>query len=161
MHLKPLSETPDVSQEMRVREIMNIRQALNILTELVFEPQDGDMLTPNELERRRRMRFQGALTYIADLIKSLFRQSLAIGNDDRAMIEKAPTKAKWEEIRSGIGLLAEHPLWTTEFELSSRMKAVDAALSKNQDIEKSLGAVGLKLGFLVGADKLTNDWMGT
>jgi hypothetical protein len=159
LQVKPLTAKGDEGQTLRNRERENILQALNMLNEIVFEPQGaGVPLSAEEAERRRRMVYQSSLAYIAFLIRSIYRHELTLGDQEVAMLEKQPTEAQSQRIRQAIERLASHPVWSTKFEHSPKMKAVQDALSKNQDAKTALDAVGLKLGYLVGADELSNDW---
>lgn len=159
LHTSPLEETGERGEELRVRERENIIRVLNILDELVFEPEgaNGGELSENQLERRRRMIYQGSLSYISDLLKALHRQLLAL-EPERAFLDKNPTEEHEGLIRQAIQRIVDHPIWTADFDLSSKTKAVRDALSKNQDVERAFSAVGLKLGYVVGADQLPNDW---
>jgi hypothetical protein len=158
LQTKPLAPKGDDGQTLRNREKENILQALNMLNEIVFEPQGaGVPLTLDETTRRRRMVYQSSLAYIAVLIRSIYRHELAL-DQDNALLEKQPTEAQTQKIREAIGRLADHPVWVTDFEDSPKMVAVRDALSKNQDAKTAFEAVGLKLGYLVGADELAADW---
>jgi hypothetical protein len=158
LHTKPLGEPGELGEELRNRERENIIRALNQLQELVFEPSTGaNELTDAQLERRRRFIYGTALEYIANLVKSAYRQLLAV-EPERSFLEKTPTEAQETEIRAALERLVEHPIWMVDLKKSPKTRAVEDALSKNQDTEKAFGAVGLKVGYLVGADKLPNDW---
>jgi len=158
LQLKPLAEKSDEGQTLRNRERENIVQALNMLNELAFEPQgSGVALSDDETERRRRMIYQSSLVYISSLIRSLYRHVLVV-DQERAFLEKQPNDTHQQQIRQGIERLVNHPVWTADFDLSPKMKAVRDALSRNQDAKTAFEAVGLKLGYLVGADELPNAW---
>jgi hypothetical protein len=158
LHTAPLDEPGDLGEELRVHERQNIISALNIFEELVFEPEGGGgELTEKESERRRRMLYQGSLSYISDLIKGLHEWVFAV-EPDRGFLDKVPGLEQETMIRAGIERAVNHPVWTTKFDLSLKMNAVQDALSKNQDVEKAFSAVGLKRGYVVGADQLPNDW---
>jgi hypothetical protein len=157
IYTKPLTETGDDGQRLRLREKENITAALNILAEMVFEPDaDDGALSPQDLIRRKRMAYQSSLAYVSGLLRSLYRQILAV-EPDRAMMERIPNETQMAQIRDAIRRLVEHPVWTADFELSEKTKAVGDALSKNQDAKAAFEAVGLKLGYLIGADELSGD----
>jgi hypothetical protein len=61
-------------------------------------------------------------------------------------------------IEGDIARYLSHPVWTTGFDSSKKMKAVQDALSKNQDAAQAFSAVGLKLGYIVGVDPLDPNW---
>ncbi len=158
LHLSPLEEPSEDSQVYRLREQHNVTTALNYLTELAFEPQGGSgTLTEKEKERRRRMTYQSALAYISHLIKEIFRHVLST-DVERPMFEKAPSEADWEKIKECIRRLVDHPIWVSALKSTRKLRAVDEALSKNQDAHKAFSAVGLRVGYVVGADTLPSDW---
>src|SRR5262249_41129199 len=133
LHTTPLDETGETGEELRVRERENIIRALNIFEELAFEPEGGGgELTELELERRRRMLYQGSLSYISDQIRGLHEWVFAV-EPDRGFLDKVPNPAQEAMIREGIERIVNHPVWTADFDLSSKMTAVQDALSKNQD----------------------------
>jgi hypothetical protein len=158
LHTALLEEAGETGERMRLRERKTIVQALNILAELAFEPESGAAeLTDHQLERRRRMIYQSALSYISDQIRGLHEYVFAV-EAGRGFLEKDATPDHEARIRDGIRRIAEHPVWTAELDLSEKMKAVRDALSKNQDFEKAFSDVGLKRGYVVGADPLPNAW---
>jgi len=158
LHTAPLTEAGELGEELRGRERDNIIRALNILQEVAFEPQEKAVeLNGLERERRRRLLYQASLAYVSDLIKALHRQVLVV-DPERAFLDKTPTDEQEALIREGIVRIMEHPIWTTDFSFSDKTRSVEDALSKNQDVTAAFGAVGLKLGYVVGADKLPNSW---
>ena len=71
LHTALLEEAGETGERMRLRERNTIVQALNILAELAFEPESGAAeLTEQQIERRRRMIYQSALSYISDQIRA-------------------------------------------------------------------------------------------
>lgn len=158
LHTAPLDEVGVAGEEARGRERDNIVAALNILTELAFEPAAGATeLTDLEAERRRRLIYQASLTYVSDLIRQLYRQVLVL-DESRAFLDKVPSNSQETMIRDGIQKIVDHPIWTASLDQSSKTRAVNEAMQKNQDIANAMSAVGLKLGYAVGADKLPNKW---
>jgi hypothetical protein len=158
LHTAPLTEVGVAGEATRNIERTNIIRALNILQELAFEPAGGaQSLTDLELERRRRLVYQASLSYVADLIKALHRHVLVL-EPQRAFLDRVPNDDQELQIWEGIKRIVDHPIWTTDFETSDKTKAVREALLKNQDASNAFAAVGLKLGYAVGADVLPNDW---
>jgi hypothetical protein len=157
LHVAPLDAKGDTGTALRGRERDGICLVLNKLTELVFEPDGGRELTEAETERRRRMLYQSSLAYISDLLRKLVAHALVV-DKDRAFLEKPISGSSWEIVSAGIERLVSHPIWTCDFNLSKKCQAVTNALSKNQNAEKSFGEVGLKTGYLVGADELSSTW---
>jgi hypothetical protein len=158
LHLNPLAEVAAEADVLRTREKDNVVRALNNLTDLAFEPAEGAVeLSDREQERVRRMSYQSALAYIATLLKELYRQVLVV-DQERALFEREPTDAEWQQIVRGIERLVDHPVWNAKFDASQKMRDLEQALSKNQDAKKSFGGIGLKLAYLVGAEELGSDW---
>jgi hypothetical protein len=157
LHVAPLDAKGDTGTALRGRERDGICLVLNKLTELVFEPDGGRELTDAETERRRRMLYQSSLAYISDLLRKLVAHALVV-DKDRAFLEKPISGSSWEIVSAGIERLVNHPIWACDFNLSKKCQAVANALSKNQNAEKSFGEVGLKTGYLVGADELSSTW---
>jgi len=158
LHLKPLDIPASDSELARSRERDNLIRALNYLCELAFDPQPGeDVISGHDAERRRRMAYQSALSYVATLIRRLFGHVLALEESD-ALIGKAPSEEQWGKLRQGIQRLVDHPVWVADWDETQKMRAIRDALTKNQEAAKAFGNVGLKLGYLVGADKLPHDW---
>lgn len=156
LHTAPLEEVGTAAEEVRKRESYNIVWALNLLEESFFQPSHGaQTLTDLEEERRRRYLYQGAMQYVSDLLRSLYRQTLAT-DPPREFLDKYPNKEQEGQIRAGIERIANHPLWTVDLEHSAKTRAIKDALSKNQSVEDAFGNVGLKTGYVVGADNLPN-----
>jgi hypothetical protein len=158
LHTSPLTEIGVAGEEARGRERDNIVTALNFVNEVAFDPTAGALeLTEQELVRRRRLVYQGSLTYVSDLLKQLYRQVLVL-DEQRAFIDRAPSDEQEKQIRAGVERILSHPIWMADLGLSAKTKAVDDAMQKNQDVANAFSKVGLKLGYVVGADELSNTW---
>lgn len=151
LYLKPLLESGDVGREMRLRERFNIVQALNVFSKKAFATNGGE--SPQGKARMNRMLYQGALEYICKEIKGLYRHILST-EDGREFLDKMPTTDQWKKIDEGVQRLIDHDVWTASFEYSKKMRNIELALTKNQNLDSAFSAVGLKVGYLVGADKL-------
>jgi len=77
--------------------------------------------------------------------------------DGREFLDKDISDEHWEKISGLIDRLFSHPIWTVDFKHSMRTKAVETALSKNQNAEKAFSDVQLKPGYVAGMDKLPPD----
>jgi hypothetical protein len=153
MHLDPLSEKFDESTVLRSRERATIVRVLNILFSKCYEPANGSEMTPQEELRARRMSKQAALAYVAGLIRSLLGHRLVV-DGPRELVEKEPSPEMWTTIDADIGRILAHPLWTASLDKSSKMNAIKDLLEKNQGAAAAFSNVGLKLGYVVGADQL-------
>lgn len=158
IHTTPLEEKGVAGEECRQREKTNIVEALNHWNDLVFEPDAGAAeLTDLQAERRRRMVYGGAMSLIASLLKSTYRQVFAV-NEERAFLDKTSNETTEKQIHESIGRLVNHPIWTADFDQSQKTRDFREALLKNQDVVGVANAVGLKLGYVVGADTLPAAW---
>ena len=160
-HMAPLSEEGEEWQKARAREIENVKFALDSLADVAFLNADGGTeLTGIAADRRERMKYQSSLSYIALLIRKLYRQVLNIDDESRALLEKEPTDKQKQEILAGIKRIADHPIWTCDLDETPRTIAVKDALSKNQDAAASFRAVELRGDYVDGNETLPADWKG-
>lgn len=157
LQTSPLTEPLSEGKVMRERERQHVLRALNALAVKGFGA-DGSPLGKIEAERARRMGYQSALQYISYLLRRTFTAVLNPNREEFALMEKEPSKEQWAAIEAAIDRIIKHPVWTTDLEKSDRMRAVQNALSKNQDAAASFQAVGLTPGYVVGAEKLPSDW---
>lgn len=157
LHLQPLDEVKSDADHMRARERDDVIEVLNILVRLAFEPAEGAAeQTAREKERKRRISYQSSLAYIAHLLTTLTARVLKV-DEERAFLDKDPTAADWQDISEGIKRLLGHPAWEADFSHSEKMKAIEAALSKNQEASQAFRRVGLRPGYVLGDDKLDSD----
>jgi hypothetical protein len=157
IHTKPLRDRGPFGQACRSNEKQNISTVLNLVHELIFEPEpDGGEMSPQQIERRKRFSYQSSLAYCSTLLRAIYRQTYAT-EPDRAFLERTPKHEELIRIREAVTRLANHPVWTAEFD-TPKMLAVKSALQTNQDAKQAFEAVHLKLGYLVGADALPNQW---
>lgn len=157
LHLSPLSEKGEQMHDMRERELSSIVRLLNQFTQTAFEL--GASSSPQAQERMKRMMFQSSLQYIAGLLRQLFANIMA-EKPEAAFLKGEPTPQRWELIEAGIKRIIEHPIWTADWNHSDKTKAVYEALQKNQNAEDAFEAVGLRLGYVVGADALKATALG-
>lgn len=154
--MKPLGETGEAGVTLRTRERDTIVRLLNKVAELVLAPAEATGASDQEKDRAARMRYQAALEHNSKLLRSLVRQITA-GDDDNALFGKVLTTEDWDKIHDGIERLINHPIWTADWNHSPKTRAVYEALQKNQNAPKAFSDVGLRVGYLVGADPLASD----
>ena len=81
--------------------------------------------------------------------------------EDRGQFEVcrswSPARSPWSTIEKDVKRLFDHPVWTEDLTRTEKLAAVQDALSKNQGVEGAFAAVGLKLGYVVGADAFDPD----
>ncbi|MGC0238302.1 hypothetical protein [Arthrobacter sp. SD76] len=158
-HMAPLREKGEEWLLLRSREAENVKYALNALARAAFLNADGSYdLTADEIERRKRMSYQASLSYVSTLIVRLYMQVLSIDEDTRALLEKEPNDAQLEKIADGIQRIADHPIWTCDFDKSRKTRAVEDALTKNQDAVAAFRAVELRGEYVYGAESLPASW---
>lgn len=104
------------------------------------------------------MRYQSSLAYVAGLIRKLYRQVLSGDEESRALLEKEPTDEQKEKLQAGIQRIAQHPIWTCDWEKSDATRAVREALQKNQDAANAFRNVELRVDYVSGGESLPSDW---
>lgn len=154
VHILPLADYFIESQKSRQREHNNVIKTLNILHSKVFELTHP---SPQDEIKAKRIIYQSALNFTAGMLRQLVGHRLASASP-RQLLDKEPDTQLWITIEEDISRYLDHPVWTASFDKSPKMRAVQEALSKNQDIAQAFGAVGLKLGYIVGVDHLTDHW---
>jgi hypothetical protein len=151
-YTKPLPSRPyrgPSMQAARVRERQTIVRCLNLLYEKVYSDLDGASAI-NETERAKRMSYQGALLYVAKLIRKIVSNRVVPTAEEFTFVEKAPTEDQWAAIVQAVERLASHSVWTADYEGSPEMHAVREALAKNQNVEAALKDVGLTPSYCLG-----------
>jgi hypothetical protein len=154
IHMAPLAEYFAESQKLRERESNNVVKILNIFYTKAF---GLNQPSPQDEIRAKRLMYQSSINFAAGMLRQLIGYRLASA-PPRQLLDKEPTSEQWATIEADIARFLSHPVWTAGFDTSDKMKAVQDALSKNQDAAQALGAVGLKLGFIVGVDQLDPHW---
>ena len=137
------------AQTGRDTEASNVVTLLNILNDNAFEPSDEDaVLTTVEVERARRMCYQGSLSYITDLIRRMYDR-VVITATPKSPMSATLTEDQHAELSNAIKRIVSHPVWTADFERDAKMKAIKIALEKNQDIAEAFEGIGFDLSYLV------------
>lgn len=154
LHTAPLKELIPAQQKLRQREHDVVVKLLNLIYDRAFKLDASS--SENAKARAKRLVFQAAIAYVMSMLRNLVGHFSAVAAP-RQLIERDLTPEQWQQVEKGIDLLLNHPVWTAPFTMSKKMTAVSDALSKNQDAATAFGDVGLKLGYIVGADKLPPD----
>ena len=98
------------AQTGRDMEASNVVTLLNILNDNAFEPSDEDAaLTTVEVERARRMCYQGSLSYIADLIRRMYER-VVITATPKSPMSATLTEDQQAELSNAIKRIVEHPV---------------------------------------------------
>jgi len=153
LHIQPLEEKFEDSQGLRNRESETIVRLLNLLYNKAFEGQNGPEFTEREKLRAKRLSYQSSLNFVSGMLRSVHGHRVA-ATEPREILEKAGGDDIWNKIDGDIDRLLNHPVWFAEYEKSDKMRAIDVALSKNQDAGRAFRGVELKLGYVIGVDKL-------
>lgn len=154
VHMAPLTENFVDSQKSRERELNNVVKLLNILYEKSFGL--AHQSAQDEI-RVKRLSYQSSINFTSGMLRKLVGYRLATA-EPRQLLDKEPDAETWANIDADVARFLAHPLWTAAFDGSQKMKAVQDALTKNQDAEQAFGAVGLKLGYVAGVDELDPNW---
>lgn len=154
VHMAPLSDFFIQSQKSRERERNNVVAVLNVLYTKAFGIASP---SPQEEMRAKRLIYQSAINFTATMLRQIIGHRMASAAP-RQLLDKEPDAAMWTTIEGDVARYLSHPVWVTPFDSGAKMKAIQDALSKNQDAAQAFGAVGLKLGYVVGVDKLDPNW---
>ncbi len=157
LHLQPLEEPFTKGEPLRNREATNIVRLLNIFTNKLFEPDTGAVaLSERQKQRAKRMLYQSSLQYVSALLKQVASNVLTV-EVERVFLEREPTEEQWKRMATAVDLILNHPVWTADYGLSKKMKEIELALTKNQNVDRSFKAVDLKTGYALGVDKLDEE----
>ncbi len=146
LQFQPLSLKGEEFGAYRAVETENIALLLNAFTDAALSPPEGQLeLLPVQAAAAKRMLYQSALSYVADLLKKVFAHTMLV--DDLGAAR--PEDAKRQLIEAHVQRLTSHPVWTEQYARDQRMADVRNALEKNQDARRSFEEVGLDLAYLV------------
>ena len=102
LHLGPLDEEFQESQQLRNTEVQNIVCLLNIFGRLLFEPASrASELSDRETTRAKRLSYQSSLQYVASLLRKLVGHRTAV-ESPRELLEKSPSSEQWKTIEEDI-----------------------------------------------------------
>lgn len=158
LHVTPLKESFTEGQVIRDRESSTIVRVLNIFVSQALEPANGKNFSVQEETRLTRLKYQSALSFIAGILRFVVGYRL-VSKEPRELLDKNPSANVWNALEQDVKRLLDHPIWSVDFDHSNKTKAVNAALSKNQDWERAFREVGLTTGYVLGADKLDPSMM--
>jgi hypothetical protein len=158
LHSKPLTTMGAEGELRRAREAENIIRILNYFNGKVFEPNGEDVpLDESQKEVRRRFSYQASLKFVGEMLPKIVG-NICLKEADSAFLEAKFTDEQWKRSCDAIDRMIKHPIWSKEFKVGPKAKAVEEALLKNQGAKEALGAVGLTFGYIVGGEQLTTDW---
>lgn len=153
LHTNPLKESFSESQKSRSNERNLIIRVLNFFYQEAF---DGE-LTEKDKIRAKRLSYQASLNYVSSLLRKLVGHILVV-EPPREMLEKYPSDERMKALEDSVNRLLEHPVWTADLDGNEKVRSLGEALSKNQNADKSFSDLDLKLGYVIGADDLSDNW---
>ncbi len=143
----PLKEPFHDSTNRRDEETENTVWMWNmVVDELAAPAPQGEELTDNQKEARRRLFKQEALEHVSQLLAQLFRQVM-MKDAGELMLDGQPTEGQRDQIEKGILLITKHPVWTAPLDRDEKMLGVADALSRNQGGKEAFESVALKLSY--------------
>ena len=160
LYTKPLSDQykGEVMKIARERESRNVIRLLNLVYDRGFVAQ-ADKDPVREESRIQKLRYQGSLSYMSKVFKQLGSRLVMPLNDDTTFFEREFSDENWASMAEYVDNFFSHPVWITDLSKSGRKgKAVEEALSKNQNIEEAFRNVSLTPGYCGGLDKVPSTW---
>ena len=144
----------------RTREATNVIRLLNMIFERGFVVQP-DKEPSTEGKRIERLAYQASLSYMSMIFTQLMASMIYPTNSEQTFLEKDIKDEVWDRMASYIERFFAHPVWTGDLTKGDKAKAVQDALSKNQNYEAAFREVGLTGGYCAGQDNLPKNWSGS
>ncbi|MDH2375010.1 HNH endonuclease signature motif containing protein [Cobetia sp. 3AK] len=157
INLKPREEKGEDGKIIRQRELSYIINIINSFARLTYDPNGGGELSPQQIERRKRLTYQASLQYFSQTIKTAVAH-LLVTDRENAFIHQEPAPEIINNVSEMIEKFVGHPIWQSKLEGTKKLNDVDSALTRNQDAAKVFAAVGLNVGYLRATDELPSDW---
>jgi hypothetical protein len=149
---KPL-KSPILNDEKRNLELENVNFILNVFYETCLS-YDPNNCTPQELEKIHRLKSQSALNLFVTLMKACYNHLFVSSNDPEILTKKRLSDKK-DDILRVVQLYFHHPIWVQDEGKSKKTQDFYNTLQKNGSLWDIADSIGLKPGYLVGADQLT------
>jgi hypothetical protein len=157
LSLKPMVRPFEESEMVREREKDLIRTIVNEWVRLAWMPQ-GKLPEDKETTAIERRRYQSSIEYVARLVRKAAAHTLKIDEADSLGSKKAGDDDV-SEIERIVERVVSHGVWTHPY-TTKKMKAVQDALSKNQNVDQAFRNVGLDLGYALTGGGLDKNWAG-
>lgn len=155
----PTDFTGEKMKLAREREATNVIRLLNMIFERGFVVQPDKEPTV-ETKRIERLAYQASLSYMSAIFVQLMSSMVYPTNSELTFLEKDIKDEVWEKMATYIERFFAHPVWTGDLSSGEKAKAVQEALSKNQNYEAAFREVGLTGGYCAGQDPLPKSWSG-
>ncbi len=141
LHLNTLTDKGDTGARMRAQERANVLRLLNLFAQHALQ-YEGPEPPPHYELRVRRLTYQASLAYVFGLLRQVVGHKLRL-RPPFELLKAEPTDAQWAEIEDSIRRIVDHPIWTADLSTSQKLKAVNDAMTKNQNIVGAFEAVHL------------------
>lgn len=161
LYIKPLPTNfkGEKMKQAREREAANVVRLLNKIYDRGFVAQSA--AEPGTEQRRlERLAYQASLSYMSSIFRQLMSSLIYPTNDELTFLEKDIKEDVWERMSEFIDKFFAHPVWTGDLNAGAKSRAVQDALSKNQNYESAFREVGLTGGYCAGQDPLPKSWAG-
>lgn len=161
LFIKPLPSDykGEKMKQARERESSNVIRLLNKIYERGFVEQP-DAEPGTEKKRIERLTYQASLAYMSSIFSQLMASMIYPTSSDYTFLEKDIREDIWDRMSTYIEKFFAHPVWTGDLNAGPKGKAVQEALSKNQNYESAFREVGLTGGYCAGQDPLPKSWAG-
>ncbi len=149
----------EAMKQARERETANVIRLLNTIYDRGFVVQP-DAEPETEKKRIGRLKYQASLSYMSTIFRQLVSSQIYPTKDEYTFFEKDIQDETWVRVGTYIERFFGHPVWTADLDSGRKAKAVQEALSKNQNYEAAFREAGLTGGYCAGQDKLPANWAG-
>ena len=153
---EPLENDLSKLSEMRENEKRNIIKLLNLFYKECLAPKNDPLKTDTEKQKAKMFSYQGALAYVAFLLKSLVGHVFTV-SDGQALLLSLKDPNKWKKVADGIKHLGSHPFWVLNRDYNQKIANVHIALEKNQSVSDRFEGINLELGYII-TGKLNKNW---
>lgn len=162
LYTKPLPShfKGEAMKQAREREAANVIRLLNKIYDRGFVPQ-LDAEPGTETKRIERLAYQASLAYMSTIFRQLMSSLIYPTSEDVTFLEKDIKEDVWDRMAEFIDRFFSHPVWTGDLNSGPKARAVQDALSKNQNYETAFREVGLTGGYCAGQDPLPKHWAGS
>lgn len=150
-HTKPLPAAIQ-GEEMKVcrqRETRQLIKLMNILYEEGFTALDSEDPSRTQM-RMTRLRYQPALKYIAKLMQAMAAHHAVAMDREMVFLKHEISDDGWDRLRVWARTFFRHPIWTADWNYSSKTKAVFDALNTNTGADNAFQRVGLDASYCMG-----------
>ena len=84
--------------------------------------------------------------------------NICLQEADTVFLDAKFSDEQWSAITAAIDRMVGHPIWSKDFKIGTKAKAVEEAILKNQGAKEALTSAGLTFGYIAGGETLSSDW---